>query len=312
MRKFKDYILLYLKGVTMGGADVIPGVSGGTVAFIMGIYEELLNSLSAFDAVAFRFLLRLQLREFWQKVNGSFLFTLLAGIMTSIISLAKLMTYLLEAYPIHIWSFFFGLILVSTPLILRDVKKWSVTSAITFALGMAIAYLITVLTPASTPDAWWFIFFAGSLAICAMILPGISGAFILLLIGKYEYMINALISFDWPVILLFAAGCVIGLLSFARLLSWILKQYRFPAIAMLAGFMLGSLNKVWPWKEVTAFRIDTKGNQVPAFDKSIVPWEYLSKTGKDPLVFQAVLMVALGVLLVIIIEKIANRLKTHI
>jgi putative membrane protein len=294
----------------MGGADVIPGVSGGTVAFIMGIYEELLFSLGSFDLEAFHMLRKFQFASFWKKVNGSFLVTLLAGIMTSILSLARLMTYLLDTYPIHIWSFFFGLILVSTPLILRDIKKWTPMTAVWFAVGIVVAYLITVLSPTETPTTWWFIIFSGSLAICAMILPGISGAFILLLIGKYEYMINALIHADLGTVALFAFGCVVGLLSFARFLSWILTHYRFPTIAVLAGFMLGSLNKVWPWKEVTAFRLDSHGNQVPAFDKSVLPWDYFTKTGKDPLVFQAILMVALGVLIVVVIEKVAVRLKT--
>lgn len=294
----------------MGGADVIPGVSGGTIAFISGIYEELLKSIKSIDAEAFRLLLKFELREFWEKINGNFLLCVFAGMITSLLSLSTLMTYLLKNHPIQVWSFFFGLILVSAPLILKDIQKWSIVTVLSFLIGVAAAYAITVLSPATTPDYLWFIFFCGALAICAMILPGISGAFILLLIGKYEYMITALIDFNLPVIIVFVLGCFVGILSFSRLLSYILEHYRFTALALLAGFMIGSLNKVWPWKEVTAFRIDHSGNQVPALDRSILPWDYFSKTGNDPLVFQALLFAAIGVFIIVAIEKVAAALKS--
>jgi putative membrane protein len=294
----------------MGGADVIPGVSGGTIAFISGIYDELINSIKSIDLEAFRLLIKFQIGAFWKKINGSFLISVLAGMVTSLLSLAKLMTYLLEKYPISVWSFFFGLILVSSPLIMRDIKKWNVAAIISFLIGIVVAYLITVLSPTETPDNLFFIFFCGALAICAMILPGISGAFILLLIGKYEYMINALIHFNIPVIIVFVIGCFVGLVSFSHFLSWLLNNYRFPALALLAGFMIGSLNKVWPWKEVIAFRINSEGHQVPAFDQSIWPGQYLAKTGSDPQVFQAILFAALGVFLIVAIEKTAAVLKS--
>ncbi len=294
----------------MGMADVIPGVSGGTVAFISGIYEELINSIKSIDANAFQLLFKFEIAAFWKKINGSFLISVLLGIITSLLSLSKLMTYLLEAYPIQVWSFFFGLILISSPLIMRDIQKWSIGTAVSFLVGIALAYIITVLSPTETRTDLWFIFLCGSLAICAMILPGISGAFILLLIGKYEYMITALINFNFPVIIVFAIGCFLGLLGFSRFLSWILTHYRFPTLALLAGFMIGSLNKVWPWKEVIAYRINHLGEQVPAFDKSIWPWHYLEKTHNNPLILQAILFAALGVGLVVAIEKTAAYLKT--
>jgi putative membrane protein len=295
----------------MGAADVIPGVSGGTIAFITGIYDELLHSLNAIDRKAFDLLRTFRIADLWKKINGTFLVVLLSGLLTSLLSLAKLMTYFLESYPIHIWSFFFGLIIISAPLVLREIRKWTLATYSSFLLGIVIAYLITVLTPTTSPDYLWFIFFAGALAICAMILPGISGAFILLLIGKYQYMINALLTFDVPVILVFGAGCIIGLLSFSRLLSWILNHYHGIAVALLAGFMLGSLNKVWPWRQVLEYTTNTKGEQVPVIDKSVLPWDYLGLTGKDPQLFQAIVMMALGVLIVVMIEKIASRLKTN-
>lgn len=295
----------------MGGADVIPGVSGGTVAFITGIYEELLHSIRSIDIEALNLLRSLRLAEFWKKVNGSFLIVLLSGILTSLLSLAKLMTWLLANHPIQIWSFFFGLILISSPLILREIKKWRATIIFFFITGIVIAYLITILSPAQTPDALWFIFIAGAIAICAMILPGISGAFVLLLLSKYEYMIQAITQVNIPVIVVFVLGCLTGILSFSHLLSWILKEYRPIALALLGGFMLGSLNKVWPWKEVISFRLDSSGKQVPAIDKSVLPWDFFEKTGNDPQVIQAIVMMALGVFIVVLIEKIAERLKTN-
>jgi putative membrane protein len=254
----------------------------------------------------------LQVAEFWSRVNGNFLAALFAGIATSLITLARLVSYLLEQHPILIWSFFFGLILISAPLVIREVKKWNLGVVFCFFAGCAIAYAVTVLSPAQTPEAIWFVFFAGMLAISAMILPGISGAFILLLIGKYQFMVNALLTFNIPVIIVFLLGCAVGLLSFAKFLSLVLDKYHSATVALLAGFMLGSLNKVWPWREVIEYVTNSKGEQVPAFDRSILPWDYLSVTGKDPQVFQAILMMALGVFIVVLIEKVAARLKTKI
>jgi putative membrane protein len=294
----------------MGGADVIPGVSGGTIAFISGIYDELIHSLKSFDVAAFKLLFTFRIAEFWKKVNASFLLTVLAGIATSLLSLAKLMTYLLENQPIQIWSFFFGLILVSSPLILRDIKSWNAATIVSGIIGIVVAYLITIITPTETPTHLPFIFFCGALAICAMILPGISGAFILLLIGKYEFMIQSLITFNIPVIIVFVLGCFIGLISFSHFLSWLLDNYRSSALALLAGFMIGSLNKVWPWKEVVSFRLNHEGVQVPAFDKSVLPGQFMETTGQDPQVFQAILFAALGVFLVVALEKTAAYLKS--
>lgn len=296
----------------MGAADVVPGVSGGTVAFITGIYDELLLSINSIDADAVRLLVRFRIADLWRKVNGNFLAVLLLGILTSLLSLAGLMTWLLSNHPIYIWSFFFGLILISAPLILRQITKWTPGTVLSLFVGGALAYFITVMSPAQTPNNLFFIFFAGAIAICAMILPGISGAFILLLLGKYQFMISALPAFNVPVIAAFVAGCVAGLVSFSRFLTWILKNYHNATVALLAGFMLGSLNKVWPWRQVLEYVTDRGGKQVPAFDKSILPWNYVEVTGKDPQVFQAIMMMALGVFIVVLIEKIAERLKTKI
>jgi putative membrane protein len=294
----------------MGAADVVPGVSGGTVAFITGIYEELIQSIKSINLNAIKLLLRFQIAEYWKLINGNFLITLVGGIFVSLLSLSKLMIYLLKHHPISIWSFFFGLILISTPLILRDVKKWSVAPVLTFLVGAALAYWITIVSPAETPTNMFLIFLCGAIAICAMILPGISGAFILLLLGKYEFMITALTEFNIPVILVFITGCVLGLLGFSHFLNWILKNYRYATMALLAGFMLGSLNKVWPWKQVMSYRLNSAGEQVAAFDKSIAPWDYLATTGQEPQVLKAILFAMLGIILVIGIEKTAAYLKT--
>lgn len=294
----------------MGVADVIPGVSGGTIAFITGIYEELIGSIRSVDVDALKLLKQFEFKAFWEKINGNFLIAVLSGIITSLLSLAKLMNYLLTIYPIEVWSFFFGLILISAPLILREVKAWSVATAVFGIIGVLGAYWITIVSPAETPSNLYFIFFCGALAICAMILPGISGAFILLLISKYEFMIKALVEVNLPVIGVFVIGCITGLLSFSRFLSWILKHYRFPTLALLAGFMLGSLNKVWPWKEIVSFRLNHEGKQIPAFDHSIWPGQYLEKTGNDPQVFHAILFVAFGILIVVFVEKFALAFKT--
>jgi putative membrane protein len=310
LRRFKDYLFLYIKGIGMGAADVIPGVSGGTIAFITGIYEELINSIRKVDVDALKLLKQFKIGEFWSKINGSFLIAVLGGIVTSLLSLAKLMNYLLVTFPIPVWSFFFGLILISAPLILREVKVWSVSAVIAGIAGVGFAYWITIVSPAQTPSNLFFIFLCGALAICAMILPGISGAFILLLLGKYEFMIKSLVEMNFAVVAVFVIGCAIGLLTFSRFLSWILTHYRYPTLALLSGFMLGSLNKVWPWKEVISFRLNTEGKQVPAIDQSIWPGQYLEKTGNDPQVFHAILFVALGILIVVFVEKLALAFKT--
>lgn len=296
--------------MSMGAADVIPGVSGGTVAFITGIYEELIFSIRAIDLNALQLLGSFQLKACWKKINGNFLVCILAGIVTSLLTLSKVMTLLLERNPISIWSFFFGLILVSSPLILRDIKQWNFITSLTFIAGVALAYFVTVISPINTPNNLLFVFIAGAVAVCAIILPGISLALVLLLLGKYEYIVTAIFNFNIPVILVFTAGCIIGLTLFSNFLGWMLTRFRFPTLALLAGVMIGSLNKVWPWKEVIAFRIDPDGIQVPAFDKNLWPGMYFEVTGRDPQLFYAILFAAVGVFLVVAIEKTTAFLKS--
>jgi len=309
MRTLKDYLLLFVKGIGMGAADVVPGVSGGTIAFITGIYQELLDSLKSIDGKAFRLLFKLEFSSFWQTINGKFLISVFLGILVSLVSLAKLITYLLEDHPIKVWSFFFGLVVISSITVLRQITEWRPTVVTGLISGIVAAYFITIATPASTPDTWWFIFISGMIAICAMILPGISGAFILLIFGKYKYITGALHDFDYQVILIFALGCIAGLMSFVRVVSWVLSKYYQVTIAVLSGFMIGSLNKVWPWKEVLSYRIDSEGNQIPSIDQSILPNHYYELTGSDPQILQAILLMAVGIGVVVVLEKIASKDK---
>jgi putative membrane protein len=312
LNRLSQKILLAAKGLAMGAADAIPGVSGGTIAFITGIYDQLIDAINSIDTEAIRLLTALRFSDFWKKINGGFLLVLVSGIAIGVVLNLLLINYFLQHYPILVWSFFFGLILVSAPLILRNIRRPNLQIVIMLLTGVIVAYSITVLAPTETPNALWFIFVCGAVAICAMILPGISGAFILLLLGKYQFIADSLRSLNVVVILVFLAGCVTGLLSFSRILSWILKNYHNATVALLAGFMLGSLNKLWPWRQVLEYRTDSSGEQIAAFDKSILPWNYFEVTGKDPQVFQAILMMALGVFVVVLIEKIAERLKTKI
>ena len=305
MRQVKDYILLFLKGIGMGGADVVPGVSGGTIAFITGIYEELLDSIKSFDQSALQLLLKGQFKLFWEHVNGKFLLVLVSGIFVSILSLARLIHYFLDHHPIQLWSFFFGLIIISALLVTKQVKRWKPIIVISGILGAIIAFFLTGATPATTPDNYLFVFLSGAIAICAMILPGISGSFILLILGKYEFIIESIKELNLLVIGVFGAGCVVGLLSFSRLVSWLLKKYHDFTVALLAGFMIGSLNKIWPWKETLTTRLNSKNEVVPLIQKNLLPNDYLERVG-EPHVLQAILFFAVGILLIIGIEKLAS------
>lgn len=310
MKEKRNYLMLVLKGIGMGAADVIPGVSGGTIAFITGIYEELIGSIRLFDLTALRKLSRLDLKGFWRHINGGFLFSVLAGIGISIFSLAKLMKYLLDTHPIFVWSFFFGLIIASAWLVAREVKKWNAGTVTALIAGTVAAYLITVISPASTPNTWWFIMLSGAIAICAMILPGISGAFILLLLGKYAYIIGAVSTFNIPVLALFAVGAVVGIISFSHLLSWLLAKYHGMTVALLTGFMVGSLNKIWPWKETLETYTDSHGAVQPLVERNILPGTFSEiHAGEPAMLGWAIFFMAVGFGLIWGIERVAAMLN---
>jgi len=293
----------------MGGADAVPGVSGGTIALITGIYEKLLASIKSFDLSLLKDLRNGKFFHIWQHINGTFLIILLSGIATSLLSLARLMIYLLQNYPIQLWSFFFGLIIISSIIVLKEINQWDWGTIAAIVLGGVIAFGVTSITPAETPKDLWFVFISGAIALCSMILPGISGAFILLILGKYEYIYGALKDFNLPVILTFVTGGAVGLLSFSKILSWLLEKHHHITIATLSGFMIGSLNKIWPWKNVVSYRLNSHGEQVPLMDENVMPPNYLNLTGQEPLILQAILFMTIGILMVILITKIA-QLKT--
>lgn len=309
MRSKKDYLLIGIKGIAMGAADVIPGVSGGTIAFITGIYEELINSIKSIGPGTLPLLLKGRFREFWKAINGNFLLSLVTGIFISILSLARLLKYLLENYPVLIWSFFFGLIVASAIYVARTVRKWPPPVIISGIAGIGIAWVITVLTPAEANTTWWFIFLSGSIAICAMILPGISGSFILVLLGMYRFILDAVSNLNIPVIILFLAGAAIGIILFSNFLSWLLKKYHNMTIALLAGFMIGSLNKVWPWKQVVETFIDRHGEVKPLVEANVLPGSYESITGEPSMLVGALLLAAAGFVLIFLIEGLTSSLK---
>lgn len=247
-RKIGDSLLLGLKGMAMGAADIVPGVSGGTIAFITGIYEELITSLNNINFRAIRILRKEGLKSFWNHINGNFFIFLLAGIAISLVSLVRIVTYLLENEPVLIWSFFFGLIIASIVLIGKRVNYWRLTTIVAILVGTVVALWISSIQTIANVDANWYIFLSGAIAICAMILPGISGSFILLLMGSYHMILNGLKNLDLLVIGLFGSGCVMGLISFSRLLKYLFNKFHDQTVALLTGFMIGSLYKVWPWK----------------------------------------------------------------
>lgn len=309
-RKLSDYIKIGAKGCAMGMADVVPGVSGGTIAFISGIYEELIESIKSIDLVAFKLLFQLKFKEFWAKVNGNFLLSIVMGVAVAIFTLSRVMTYLLENHPIYIWSFFFGLIIASSILVFKEIKKVNIFSIIAMIIGAVIAYTITVISPASTPETWWFIILAGAIAICAMILPGISGAFLLLLMGKYQFIMNAISSFDIYILALFATGASFGIISFSHILSWLLKNYHTVTISILTGFMVGSLNKVWPWKETVETFVDRHGATKPLIESNISPFSFSELTGDENHLIAAIIMCVLGILSIYTLEAVGNRFKS--
>lgn len=298
----KKYISLFFKGMAMGAADVVPGVSGGTIAFITGIYEELIASLSAVDGKALQLLFKGKISALWEHVNGTFLAVLFAGIFTSILTLASLLSFLLEHHEILVWSFFFGLVAASVWMVGRTVKSWNLSTLLSFGVGTVVAYLVTI-APASTGTAEpAYLVLCGALAICAMILPGISGSFILLLLGAYGIVLNAVAERDLFIIIYVGIGAVIGLLTFTKALKWIFAKFYNATIALLTGFLLGSLNKLWPWKEVISTYTKHAGTEkeemVPLVVENLLPSEHA---------LSGLIFATLGALLVILLEWFGNK-----
>ncbi|MBO5635878.1 MAG: DUF368 domain-containing protein [Bacteroidales bacterium] len=246
-------IVVALKGYAMGAANVIPGVSGGTIALLTGIFNELIDALNAIMTVStWKLLLKGDFKGFWNAIHGTFLLWLAIGVIVSVFSLAKLMDYVLDHHPVQTWAFFFGLIIVSSVFMLSDIKGWKGTDVLWLVFGVALGAFICLLSPTETTSAMWFIAVCGAIAICTMILPGISGSFILVLLGKYEYIMEAVSELNIPVLLVFAIGCVIGIAAFSKFLHWLIGKYEKQTLLVLIGFTLGALVKVWPWADKAA------------------------------------------------------------
>lgn len=308
-RSIKEYLVIALKGVGMGAADVVPGVSGGTIAFITGIYEELVSSIKSINIAAARTLFKDGIKSFWQAVNGTFLLVLVAGILVSVLSLARVLEYILINHPVLIWSFFFGLILASAVFVAKKIGRWNLQTGISMLVGAVAAFLITSISPAETTEAYWFIFLSGALAICAMILPGISGSFILLLLGKYQFILNAVNEGKLDILAVLIIGAIVGIISFANLLSWLLKLYHHLTIALLAGFMIGSLNKIWPWKVTVETYTDSHGELMPLVEQNVFPGRFHDLTQQDPQLLFAALLALAGIGLILLFELLSREKK---
>jgi len=305
MRSLFDYFVLLLKGMAMGAADVVPGVSGGTIAFISGIYEELLETINSVNLGALKTLKKEGVKAAWKSINGNFIVTLILGIGISISSLAKLISYLLEAHPILIWSFFFGLVLASIVYVGKQVKSWNIGTVVSLIIGTGLAFWVTVLPPMTNSNELWFIFVSGMIAICAMILPGISGSFILLLMGSYQAVLGAVKDKDLLTIGVFMAGAIIGLLSFSKVLKWMFAKYHDLTIAVLTGFLIGSLNKLWPWKETISTRVNSHGEMVPFIQENTLPVDL----GDTPPIIIALLFCVLGAAIIFGMEIVSKKMK---
>lgn len=253
MNNIADNISTGFKGFAMGAANVIPGVSGGTIALLTGIFTELIESLNALmDISIWKSLLHGDFKGFWERIHGGFLLSLMIGVLVSIFSLAKLMVYTMSYYPVQTWAFFFGLIIASSIYMIADIKGWKIVDGLFFAIGIALGVIICTLSPTNTPDDLWFIFICGAIAVCTMILPGISGSFILVIFGKYDYIMQALNELNLPVLIVFGIGCVIGILAFSKFLHWLLARCERQTMLVLVGFVIGALVKVWPWNDMNA------------------------------------------------------------
>lgn len=304
-RSIKEYFLVGIKGIAMGAADVVPGVSGGTIAFITGIYEELIHSLSQLNIGALKVLKNEGIKSAWKYINGNFFIALFAGIVISVLSLAKLVTYLLIAHPVLLWSFFFGLVVASFILVAKTIEKWNVLTVFALLVGAVIAGYISSLTATSQGDELWYIFISGAIAICAMILPGISGAFILVLLGSYHSIMTGIKTFDIKVVMVFLAGCLVGLLSFSKLLNYLFAHFKQVVLALLSGFLIGSLIKIWPWKNKVGddpIVVHSDGREEFMMG-NVLPNDFVG----DPMLLNSLMFAVFGLILVLLIDWAGAR-----
>lgn len=307
----RAWLLLFCKGMAMGAADVVPGVSGGTIAFITGIYERLLNALKQAHPLTLKLWFKQGFSVFWQTIDGYFLLVLFAGILVSILSLANIIHYMLEHYAIVLSAFFFGLVLASVIFLIRQIPRFQWQYLLLLALGTGVAVVISVMRPAELPDSWWMMFIAGFIAICAMILPGISGSFILLLMGMYRVVIEAVTTFNIFLLTCFSLGCLLGLVIFSHILSLLLKRYFSGMLSLLSGFLLGSLSVLWPWKQILETTVNRHGEVVPLLQKNVLPTVYTQITSHDSQMFFAFFVFCVGFLIVFSMESVMRRSHTE-
>jgi putative membrane protein len=313
----KRKLTIVVKGMLMGAADVVPGVSGGTIAFITGIYEELINTIDRLNLKMLKEIFKVGFKKTFISYNLGFLCSLLTGIAISILSLSKLLTYLLQAFPVLLWSFFFGLILASVLYVSKQISKWNIAVILAILLGSVLSFFITIAEPLGSPDNWWYLIFSGFIAIIAMILPGVSGAFLLLLLGSYTTilgsisgLLEAILEGNWSqakdsfvTLFLFSIGCLLGLKVFSKVLTWLFENQKNLTLALLTGFMVGSLNKLWPWKEVLSYRKNRHGEDIPFLEKSVFPGDF----DGDPQILYVILLVVTGFFLILLMEKWALK-----
>lgn len=301
--KKQTWIFLFLKGMMMGAADIVPGVSGGTIAFITGIYDRLIAALKALEPASIVCLFNQGIAAFWKRIDGNFLLVLSAGILCSIFSLANFIDYGMKYHTIKIWSFFMGLVLASTIVLFQKSTPWHWQQWIGFILGIAIVLILTTLRPAQLPDEWWMAALAGAIAICAMILPGISGSFLLLMLGMYQIIIDAVTTFNLLILLSFACGATTGLMMFSHILAWFLRYHQQNTFSFLIGCLLGSMQVLWPWKQVVETTLDRHGELIPLVQINVFPSTYTQVSGQP---FQGVwffVFALLGVSLVLLLNK---------
>lgn len=306
-RTLVGYLGVALRGFLMGSADVVPGVSGGTMAFILGIYEELIQSIRMVGRPPFiQAFLKLRIIVALRLINFPFLVSLVIGIGVAVLTLAPGIEWTLENQPVFLWSFFFGLVLASVFTVVKRVERWGAFQVLALVVGTIGAYILVGMVPVQTPTTWWFLMLSGALAICAMILPGISGSFILVLLGKYQYMLAAVNQRDLVPLIWAGLGAVIGIVTFAQLLGWLFKRYHDFTVALLTGLMIGSLRKVWPWKETVEFITGSHGEIIPTIERNVVPaWQVNGAFNTEIAIAFVLALVGLG--LVLVLDYVANR-----
>ena len=318
-----EYIGIVLRGICMGASDIVPGVSGGTMAFILGIYEELIDSIRTIGRSNFlQAVLKFRIKEIFQILNWEFLLSIAVGIFIAIITLSSALESLLINQPVYLWSFFFGLVLASVLVVSKRIKQWQPTLFVVLLVGAAAAYLLVGLVPVQTPDAWWFLVLSGAIASCALILPGVSGAFLLVLLGKYQYVLGSVNDLrggdlNAAVPLIFVGiGAAIGLVTFAQFLSWLFKRYHDLTVALLIGLMVGSLRKIWPWKmdldwlrdAAGQFVLDSDGHKLVIEQANVLP-DFSSAAGVNQFIV-AVALALIGIGAILLIDRLAARMET--